>query len=392
MAQLDARVTEAVERALGADGYSVALVHMVTGCKTGQLMPSVDCMRELMAIHGDRVLPVADACQVRMVDGALRNLLDSGFAVLTTGSKFYGGPPFCGAAMLPEAMAAELNEALAPGAPGNLNERVARSALKAYISKDVVAEELPALREVLPEAEPNLGLLLRWQMSMRHIERYHAVPEATRHGLETQWMSEAAAQVRQKDLPTVSVYTDLSAPKPADLHLPVTRQRTMDAKAQSGMLPGATILCLDLRRPDGAGGFKRVTLAEAKQIHSLMSKDLSEVDGIPNKDNVAWARRCFLAQPVSLAPEVHVLRAAIGAPLVLRLHHENDWDAVRREDGEWIEKLNLLLSYWDFSAGAPSCVANSEALQRPCHMDAKNAKIMPEQPLVSEPTLSVSGA
>jgi hypothetical protein len=151
------------------------------------------------------------------------------------------------------------------------------------------------------------------------------------------------------------------------------------------MLPDATILCLDLRRPDGAGGFKRVTLAEAKQIHSLMAKDLSEVNGIPDKDNVAWARRCFSAQPVSLAPEVHVLRAAIGAPLVLRLHHENDWDAVRREDGEFIEKLNLVLTHWDFSAGAPSCVANSEALLQPCQTQAK---IVPEQTL--KPELMIS--
>jgi hypothetical protein len=116
-----------------------------------------------------------------------------------------------------------------------------------------------------------------------------------------------------------------------------------------------------------------------------MAKDLSKVNGIPDKDNVAWARRCFLAQPVSLAPEVHVLRAAIGAPLVLRLHHENAWDAVRREDGEFIEKLNLVLTHWDFSTGAPSCVANSEALQQHCQ---KQAKTMPEQPLKPELTIS----
>merc|ERR1712226_339268 len=116
-----------------------------------------------------------------------------------------------------------------------------------------------------------------------------------------------------------------------------------------------------------------------------MAEDLSGVSGIPNKDNVAWSKRCFLAQPVSLAPEVHVLRAAIGAPLVLRLHHENDWDAVRREDGEWIEKL--LLTYWDFSAGAPSCVANSEALQRPCHTHTKMAEISTEQLVAPEPTM-----
>ena len=59
---------------------------------------------------------------------------------------------------------------------------------------------------------------------------------------------------------------------------------------------------------------------------------------------------------------------------MLRLHHENDWDAVRREDGEWIEKLHLLLSHWDFAAGAPaSSVANSEALRSSCEVKAELA-------------------
>jgi len=98
---LDQVVKDAVAKALGEDGYSVVIVHVVAGSKTGSLMPSLHAVADLLAEYGDRVVPVVDACQTRMQEAGLHNLIQNGVPVLVTGSKFYGGPPFCGATLLP---------------------------------------------------------------------------------------------------------------------------------------------------------------------------------------------------------------------------------------------------------------------------------------------------
>jgi len=277
------------------------------------------------------------------VDSGLHDLVSWGFSVVATGSKFYGGPPFCGAALLPQGMVEELNAALADGSPGDLRGKVAASSLAAYISSSLIPPELAVLKELLPEASPNLGLLLRWQMALWNIENYHAIPECQRHAIETQWMLETVAAISEKKLPTVEVFEDSSTNTGAPSF---QRSGTVACKTASGMLPDATIICLDLKKADPEGTMKRCSLGEMKRIHNLMARDLSGQKSVVEPDNALWALRCFLAQPVSLSKDFHVLRAAIGAPLVLRLQ-QGCRDEVQTEDCQWIDKLHLILSSWD---------------------------------------------
>merc|ERR1712137_1522824 len=331
MAELDESVTVAVNKALIDDGYAVVTLHMVAGSKTGHLMPSMHCMKQLLSMHGSRIVPVADACQVRMTDNGLSDLLSSGFAVLATGSKFYGGPPFSGVAMMPMAMANELNAALA----GTVSDVVLTSSLQAYINPSLVPAELSALKPLLPCCTPNLGLLVRWHMALDDIEKYHAMPAEDRCLLEQEWTSDTIDMIKRKGFSTVSVVDDMCTTE------------TRMCKEASGMIPHATIVFLELKKLNADGTLNLCTLAEAKRAHNLMARDLSEVKGKEDPSNPVWARRCFLGQPVSLSAEIHVLRIALGAPLVLRLHEPSNRDEVRREEVELVDKLNLILRSWD---------------------------------------------
>lgn len=49
-----------------------------------------------------------DACQLRSEEENIRKYVSLGFLTLVTGSKFYCGPPFCGAVLFPPAALAEL--------------------------------------------------------------------------------------------------------------------------------------------------------------------------------------------------------------------------------------------------------------------------------------------
>lgn len=51
---------------------------------------------------------MVDACQLRSEEESIRKYVSLGFPTLVTGSKFYCGPPFCGAVLFPPAALAEL--------------------------------------------------------------------------------------------------------------------------------------------------------------------------------------------------------------------------------------------------------------------------------------------
>ena len=82
------------------------LVHVVHGSKTGLVLPHLDEIDALIARFGSDVSFVVDACQARITTPAIHDYLKRGIIVFLTGSKFMGGPPFSGFALLPPGMAA----------------------------------------------------------------------------------------------------------------------------------------------------------------------------------------------------------------------------------------------------------------------------------------------
>lgn len=93
--QIDAAV-----RAAKAEGRH-ALVHVVHGSKTGLILPVLDDIDSLGREHGEAMSLVVDACQARITSAAIADYLKRGAIVFLTGSKFMGGPPFSGFALLP---------------------------------------------------------------------------------------------------------------------------------------------------------------------------------------------------------------------------------------------------------------------------------------------------
>jgi hypothetical protein len=107
---------------------------------------------------------VVDACQLRCPPDAIRADLAQGFAVMITGSKCAGGPAFCGALLLPAALANRLAVRPPRGAP-----------LAPYSA----ALDWPPCLRLAGLAHPaNLGLGLRWSAALAEIEAFEATPAA----------------------------------------------------------------------------------------------------------------------------------------------------------------------------------------------------------------------
>lgn len=151
-------LSQQVEKA-GANGRR-AVVHVVHGSKSGLTLPAIDDVERLVAAHGEAMTVVVDACQLRISPAVVRRYLEAGCVVLMTGSKFAGGPPFSGIALVP---AAVRDRALP------LPTGFRRLATRAEWPADWPgADCLPALG--------NFGLLLRLQAAQIEIERFAALP------------------------------------------------------------------------------------------------------------------------------------------------------------------------------------------------------------------------
>jgi hypothetical protein len=98
-AEIAGRMDSAI-RAAEAEGRHV-LVHIVHGSKTGLILPSLDDIDRLGRAHAGSVTFVVDACQARITSPAIADYLARGAIIFVTGSKFMGGPPFSGFALVP---------------------------------------------------------------------------------------------------------------------------------------------------------------------------------------------------------------------------------------------------------------------------------------------------
>lgn len=166
-ADVDQEAASKVERAVA--GGAFALLHVLDASKTGRPGVSRAAAAQILARYPGQVLVVVDACQLRCAAADVRRDLEQGLAVMVTGSKFAGGPAFCGALLLP----ADLVERLACAGPAN-------GALAPYSA----ALDWPAaLRRPFAASlayPANLGLGLRWSAALAEIEAYEAIPAERR--------------------------------------------------------------------------------------------------------------------------------------------------------------------------------------------------------------------
>jgi selenocysteine lyase/cysteine desulfurase len=278
-------------QAIGA----LTVLHLLDGSKTGYTLPDPDALQELAQRHPQHVRVVVDACQGRSDPARIRLWLNAGWVVLVTGSKFYGGPPFSGAVLIPPNLAQSLDSgpiALPAG-------------LSAYSTRADWPEEWAPSRE-LPEVG-NPGLLLRWQAALPAMAEFKAIPARLRESRLRRFATSVAALIAQhKDLVLLQTPAPAQAPQ--------------------------TIFTFHVLR-DG----RALTLAEAKQVHRWLYTDISGHISELSTAEMSLARRpCLIGQPVAL-PSGTVLRIAAGAAR----------GAARTADARVVlNKISLILKHW----------------------------------------------
>jgi hypothetical protein len=343
------RAVQEAASATDADGmptYGCIIVHMVVGSKTGQCMPSEACMNAIMSEYGDLILPVVDACQGRLDEGSIRKYLDQGRIVLCTGSKFFGGPPFSGMCAMSEALGRELESLLTEP---KVEQMLLDSELKDYISAPLISDSFPKFRSLLPQGPENYGVLMRWIVALHGIEAYFVeIPKLHRIRLLLEWTNGFRKLVKQKNTPLIQLLKD-GAEEDSE---------AIEKDEQSAAL--FSIVSFHCRCNRGSPGAEAeiMTMDELRHVQFLLASDLTSKFQHLNLLGPAKSQ-CYIGQPVDLAPEqklgidpkdpkginLHVLRVAASAPLMVRIWHEG-LEKVLAEDQLLLQKLELILGNW----------------------------------------------
>ena len=162
----DLAVFDAVQRAVARGGK--VLLQVMDSSKFGWRAPSDACLDAITARWPNDVQIVVDACQMRLGRTRLKRYLDRGYLVIVTGSKFFTGPPFSGAVLVPGALAHRLDGtgAIPPG-------------LLEYSSRSDWPQNWASLRSRFP-VRTNFGQWLRWEAAIEEIGAYARVPDSFR--------------------------------------------------------------------------------------------------------------------------------------------------------------------------------------------------------------------
>jgi hypothetical protein len=248
--------------------------------------------------------------------------------VLVTGSKFFTGPPFAGALLLPKALAARLD-----------GDRPIPGGLADYFGRFDWPEGARAC--VALPADANVGLVLRWHAALAEMEAFAALGD--------DWIAHVLSSFATRVGSAIDENPDLFRHRAPPL---------VRAIGPNGWDTLPTIFPFSIRTAgDLSSDRPWRDVEEARAIYTSLNSDLS--DSLPSTatddERTLAGRLVHLGQPVALAlPDgrtTGALRICAGARLVsgepslreldrdTRLAHELD-DAVT-----CLAKISLILRY-----------------------------------------------
>ncbi|KAJ0399596.1 hypothetical protein P43SY_008915 [Pythium insidiosum] len=328
IASTDDVVCETVARLLDdEDNLNVVLLHVVMGSKTGYSCPSLEVVDMLSAKYPNRLLVVIDACQMRLDRELFFDFATKGYMTLVTGSKFFGGAPFCGAVLMPMRCIYEMETA----AVEEYAELCHPLGLEDYFSKYDMPQSMKHVRHRLSSSFMNVGLLLRWESALANMEPYYRIPASSIDEICRTYIFCAKAHLRSHWSSLVELLQD-------PVVLPAASPRPMD-----------TIVSFKVWDASHEG---HLDAKQLRDLHMLLSKDLSKV--LP--DDVHAAKRCLLGQPVQLGTQAGaVLRIALGADMVNMIYYRGQREGgIRRvveelvqDDDAIMHKIQLILQHWE---------------------------------------------
>jgi hypothetical protein len=307
-------IRSSVERSLNENQRP--LIHLVHRSKTGLIQPNFEDLQSALQPHQGQYDVVVDACQGRISAGKFKQYLASGCMVLFTGSKFFGGPPFSGVLIVPDA----LSDHSPSDAPEGLSH---------FFTETEFCDIQHSERSCSPKI--NLGLILRWEAAMYEIVRYFSLNQAQCGKVVDEFCKAINSFARVSKLFKVLDSRDLGI-KPSEIE---PEPLDMDSIYTFEIIPPPEYGI----EPD---------YALAIEVYHSLNQDISRL--VPRADSGIGQFRLRLGQPVKSHPDDDdwkpTLRVSLGAPLISDLYFLDESEIFERfmSDFEMLErKTDLIL-------------------------------------------------
>lgn len=287
--EIDEDVHRCVAKAI--DGSCGVALHVMDHSKTGVCHPSQECLLEIVSTYRNSVQIIVDACQTRLSQNRLKWYLDQECMILVTGSKFFTGPPFSGALIVPGSISARMGQV--SKFPDGLAD---------YTSQFDWPRAWGAARSKLATSM-NLGQILRWIAAIEEMRTYFEVPELLRKIA----LRESAAAISR----SIDRYSNLQL-LPA-VNTPSTNAEDADEFETQTIYP---FLVMRGNRP--------FSLTESRILYRMLNEDISgllRARGITDRSELA-AQLCHIGQPVAVSDGAGgfagALRLSVDARMVSR--------------------------------------------------------------------------
>jgi hypothetical protein len=258
------------------------ILHAIEGSKTGLSAPGFAGIVALRKLFPDLAI-IVDACQWRGGSAILRRYIEVGCLVIVTGSKFFGGPAFSGAVLLPSGY----DRSTVPLAKG----------LADYSWRGDWPVRCDSARLSLHD-RANPGLLLRWQAALAEVAAFDALPAGRAGEIVRSFRSFAEREFGGGAFALVPMHANADEP--------------------------SSIVTFAVR--DGNGGW--LGMDGLTRLYRLLIQDLSELlpPGASAEDRRLAALPCHIGQPVafSAGPYPAALRLSIGARLAVAAHERGE--------------------------------------------------------------------
>jgi len=330
---LDSQVLDLVVANIEAGNFVV--LHAMNHSKLGYSGPSKALLIELKRTFGAKVCIVVDACQMRLDREDIVEYLEYQMMVIVTGSKYFTGPPFCGAILIPEHIADTVQA----------NGEKFDVGFNSYCAK----EDLPAcLRSILRAGSRNfnLGSLFRWIAAIAEMQRYYEIPPILRVRAVSQFCE------RVEDILLAAPYIELQYQNSC---------RTIPAGIEVGELSGRRMIFPFFLYYTHEGVRKICSEKQVHRIYTLLNQDCSRFLTYKNaREFRLLAQMCHIGQPVSLMHRSGVRTAVLRINVGARIFSESFSSSTGRivntliEDEYWqigvtLAKIELLLNAFSTS-------------------------------------------
>ncbi|MDN3644413.1 hypothetical protein QWY87_16990 [Lutimonas halocynthiae] len=161
-AQLDTEIFDAIVKTNDLGRHVV--LHTMDQSKLGYQSPSKEMIDNLNTLDDLSIQIIVDGSQLRLDPIDIRQYLNKGYIVTITGSKYFTGPPYAGALIVPKSVSESIN-AVKNTLPNGLTQY--------YNHSDWPVSWLCS--KSLPDGF-NYGSYMRWNAAIVEMERYFKTP------------------------------------------------------------------------------------------------------------------------------------------------------------------------------------------------------------------------